>query len=294
MRSWDVLKELGWRARPGEKVRALCAGSGLTRVLGGFWAVGDDLNHVINIPDGPAPGYGYRIFRGELPDDAAERKKLKKDLEALIDIGRGRLIAFPSGSRRHRARGALIRLDERGRFKSAREINFRPLVDLLDEKIADLNIEGGCVRGDKLVLLQRGNGKAGFNGTVKLGLKMFEKGLRGAWKGVTVKIKRKTLAKWGKTPLGFTDGFHHDGTIYFSAAAETGKDTLRDGRVLGSVVGAMRKGAKPVILSRLKGEKIEGLALKSEKNGVLEVYAITDNDDPRRPSRLFRTWIAKV
>jgi len=290
---WDVLKKLYWRERPGEKARLLCAGSGLVRVTGGFWAVGDDLNHAIFIPDGPGPGRGYRIFRGELPENAARRKKRKRDLEALIDLGRGSLVAFPSGSKRRRGRGALIALDGAGRFKSAREINFRPLINRLEDKIDDLNIEGGYVRGNRLVLLQRGNGKAGVNATVKLGLKGFERGLRGDWSGLRLKVKRKPLARWGKTPLSFTDGFFYDGVAYFAAAAETGMDTFHDGRVLGSVVGEMRKKEKPVILSRLKNEKIEGLALKSENNGLLEICAITDNDDPRRPSRLFRTWIKK-
>jgi len=291
---WDVLKELRWRGRPGDKPRLLCAGSGLVRVRGGFWAVGDDLNHVVWIPDGPGPGHGRRIFLGDPPEDAVRRKKLKRDLEALIDLGRSRLVAFPSGSKRRRGRGALIRLDEKGRFRSAREINFRPLITLLEKNIRDLNIEGGYTRADRVILLQRGNGRAGVNATVKLSLKSFEKGLRGDWRGLRLKIKRRPLPRWGKTALSFTDGFFHDGVAYFAAAAETGKDTFKDGRVLGSVVGAMKKGARPVILSRLAGEKIEGLALKSEKNGLLEVCAITDNDDPRRPSRLFRTWIVKV
>jgi hypothetical protein len=55
----------------------------------------------------------------------------------------------------------------------------------------------------------------------------------------------------------------------------------------------MRKGEKPVMLARIKGEKIEGLALKSVKDGLLEVCAVTDADDPRRASRLLRVWIKK-
>lgn len=293
---WETLKDIRWRARPGEPLRPLCAGSGLARVRGGFWAIADDLNHVIRIPDGKGAGSGRRIFPGEPSLDAARRKRVKRDLESLIDLGGGRLVAFPSGSRGRRCRGSLIELTPQGRFRRCAEVDFRPLMDLLGESIADLNIEGGYVSRRRLVLLQRGNGRAGFNGTVKLRLKAFLKGLEGRWRpaALRLRIRRVPLGSWGGAALGFSDGFYHEGTAYFAAAAEGGRDTYRDGRVMGSVVGALPKGGKPVILARLKGEKLEGLALKSVKDGLLEVCAVTDNDDPSRPSRLLRTWIRKV
>lgn len=291
---WQTLKLLRWRARPGG-LRPLCAGSGLARVAGGFWAVADDLNHLVSVPDGKAAGRGHRLFPGEPPRGAARRKRVKKDLEALIDLGDGRLVAFPSGSKKRRCRGSLISLDARGRFAGAREIDFRPLLEILSD-IPDLNIEGGYVSRRRLVLLQRGNGRAGVNARIKLSLKGFLKGLESRWRrsALRLKVRPVPLGSWDGVGLGFTDGFFHDGVAYFSAAAEAGKDTVRDGRIAGSVVGALPKGGKPVILARLKGEKIEGLALKSEKGGLLEICAVTDADDPRRPSRLLRTWIKKA
>lgn len=290
---WDTLKPLRWRAS-GE-IRSLCAGSGLARVRGGFWVVADDLNHLIRIPDGKGLGRGYRLFDGEPPVDAARRKRIKKDLECLIDLGDGRLVAFPSGSKDRRCRGSLIRLDAKGRFKSAKEIDFRPLMELLGSAVPNLNIEGGYVSRKRLVLLQRGNGSAAFNAMVKLRLKAFLKGLEGRWRpsALRLRVKRVPLGSWGRTALSFTDGFFHDGTAYFAAAAEGGKDTYRDGKISGSIVGALPKGGKPVILARLKGEKIEGLALKSVKDDLLEICAVTDADNPRCPSRLLRTWIKK-
>ena len=293
---WDALKELRWRVRGERATRPLCAGSGLARVYGGFWAVADDLHHLIRVPDRKMHGAGRRLFPGEPPKDAVKRKRIKKDLESLIDLGGGRLVAFPSGSRDRRARGSLIRLDARGRFKSAAEIDFRPLIDMLGEDVPDLNIEGGFVAGRRLVLLQRGNGKAGFNATVKLRLKGFLRGLKGRWRraGLKPKVRRVPLGSWGRAALTFTDGFCHDGAAYFAAAAEGGKDTYRDGKIYGSIVGVLPKKGKPVVLARLRGEKIEGLALKSERDGLLEVCAVTDADNPRRPSRLLRTWIKKA
>jgi len=293
---WETVKALRWRAVPGGPAKPFCAGSGLARVSGGFWAVADDLNHLVRIPDGKGAGIGRRIFPGELPADAVKRKRVKRDLESLIDLGGGRLVAFPSGSKGHRCRGSLIELTSRGRFKRASEIDFRPLMNLLGEEIPDLNIEGGYVSRKWLVLLQRGNGKAGCNAVVKLRLKAFLKGLEGRWRGgaLRMRVRRVPLGAWGGEALCFTDGFYYEGTAYFAAAAEKGGDTYRDGRTLGSVVGALPKGGRPMILARLKGEKIEGLALKSVKDDLLEVCAVTDNDDPKRCSRLLRTWIKKA
>lgn len=295
MSDWSVIKPLRWRVGPGE-TRPLCAGSGLARVRGGFWAVADDLNHLIRVPDGKGLGRGYRLFPGEPPLDAARRKRVKKDLESLIDLGDGRLVAFPSGSKDRRCRGCLISLDAKGRFKKSREIDFRPLMEILGSAVPDLNIEGGYVSRRRLVLLQRGNGGAGFNAVVKLRLKGFLKGLDGRWRpsALRLRVKKASLGSWGRVELSFTDAFFHDGTAYFSAAAEGGKDTYRDGKISGSVVGALLKGGKPVILARLKGEKIEGLALKSVKDDLLEICAVTDADNPRRPSRLLRTWVKKA
>jgi len=291
---WSVLKPLRWRLSG--KIQPLCAGSGLARVRGGFWAIADDLHHLIRIPDGKGLGRGYRLFSGTPPLDPVERKRIKKDLESLIDLGKGRLVAFPSGSKGRRCAGSLISLEARGRFKSAREIDFAPLLEILEGSISGLNIEGGYVSRKRLVLLQRGNGRAGFNAVVKVRLKGFLRGLKGHWRAslLKVRVKKVPLGAWGKVALAFTDGFHHEGTAYFSAAAEAGKDSYRDGRVSGSVVGALVKGKKPVILARLRGEKIEGLALKSVKDDMLEICAVTDADDPRKCSRLLRTWIKKI
>ncbi|UPT75048.1 MAG: hypothetical protein M0D55_04865 [Elusimicrobiota bacterium] len=256
---WELLKRLRWRS--GKSLLPLCAGSGLARVPGGFWVIADDMNHVVHVPDGAGPGRGRRLFPGVLPSDAASRKRVKKDLESLIDLGAGKLVAFPSGSKDRRCRGSLITLSSSGAFKKAVEINFRSLMTILGDVVPDLNIEGGFVRGKRLILLQRGNGRAGFSGVVKMRLSAFLRGMKkGSWKesGLGLKIKRVRLGSWGKVPLTFTDGFFLDGRAYFSAAAEAGKDTYLDGKVSGSVIGSMKKGGKPTVLAKLAGRRSRG------------------------------------
>ena len=292
--AWTPLKRLKWRAGAG-KTRPFSAGSGLVRGQKCFWAVGDDLSHLIRIPDGPGLCKGYRMFPENLPEDHDKRKKLKRDLEALLDLGDGRLIAFPSGSKKHRARGALIKLDKNGAFSSVKVVDFRPLIELLEKRIPDLNIEGGYVKGQRIVLLQRGNGKAGYNGTARMSLKGFLRGVRGDWSAsrLRLKIRPRPLGRWGRVALGFTDGFWHDGAAYFAAAAEAGQDTYKDGDILGSVVGVLQKGRRPRVLAKLPRQKLEGLALRREKNGLLELCAVTDNDAPGHPATLWRVWLPK-
>lgn len=292
----EVVRLLRWRERPGAPLRPLCAASGLVRVRGGFWAVADDLNHLIFLPDSGGPGRGLRVFPGEPPADARRRKRVKKDLESLIDLGDGRLVAFPSGSKHRRCRGVAAELDARGRIRRSTEVDFRPLMTMLGELVPDLNIEGGFVRRKRLVLLQRGNGPSAFNAVVKVRLKGFLRGLEGRWKrsALDLKVRRVPLGLFDRVPLAFTDGLLHDGEAYFAAAAEAGGDTVEDGEVAGSVIGWLPKKGEPVVLARVPGEKIEGIAVKRDRGGELEVWAVTDDDDPSRPSRLYRLAVAKA
>ena len=47
-------------------------------------------------------------------------------------------------------------------------MDLRPLYDVLDRDIADLNIEGATVSGRHLLLFQRGNGRGAVNAVVTL------------------------------------------------------------------------------------------------------------------------------
>lgn len=269
---WEPVKELRWRARPGGRLRALCAASGLVRAPRGFWVVADDLHHLVFLPDARGHGRGVRLFEGKLPDDPEKRKRRKKDLEALIELPDGRLLAFPSGSKPRRRRAALWD----GKRAATLELD-APLA-ALDRRIPQLNVEGGFVDGEDLVLLQRGNGRAGFNGVIRAALSAFLAG-----RLESLRVRRGALGDWDGATLGFTDGFLRDGTIYFCAAAEHGKDTYRDGEIAGTIVGTLGPRG-PVVLSRLPGRKLEGLA--PGPGGSL--YAVTDADDPSRPSLLLR------
>ena len=85
----------------------LSAASGLVRRGEQHYVVADDEHHLALFPaDGP--GCWLRLFAGELPDPAAQRKAAKPDLETLLELPptlrhpHGALLALGSGSR-HRA-----------------------------------------------------------------------------------------------------------------------------------------------------------------------------------------------
>lgn len=270
----------------------LAAGSGLIRTGNLLWIAADDLHHLIQVPmDGSYCGQGYRIFPGDLPEKKKERKKIKPDTEALIEIsseGEKKLVAFPSGSKSNRTRGALVSLDHNNQLLTSAGVDFSPLIQILDPEIPDLNIEGGAVWNEKLVLLQRGNGKAGFNAVIELELSGFLAGIDGHWNlnRILQSIRQVDLPDFNGVPLTFTDCETVNESLYFSAAAEGGNDTYLDGQVMGSAIGCLDKNLNPKILGTIEHQKIEGLAFFSAREDKLEFLLVTDADDPEIPSQL--------
>lgn len=288
--SWREVGQLAWRSPETRSVHPLSAGSGLVAAAGALWIAADDMNHVVRVPDdGACVGDGYRIFPGDLPENEKERKRVKPDTECLLALAGGggdaTLLAFPSGSKRHRVRGAEIQL-QAGDFLASRGVDLSSLLHVLDKEIPDLNIEGGSVLGDRVFLLQRGNGEAGFNAVIDFPVEHLVACLRGDGAAHAFKphIREMRLPEMGGVRLTFTDAAVHDGAIYFAAAAEGGKSTYEDGAIMGSVIG--RIGAVPEILVAIEGRKVEGLAHGRSEGDRLTFFAVTDADDPGLASSL--------
>ena len=297
--AWKQLGPLFWTDPAAHEARPLAAGSGLVSTSRSLWIVADELHHVVRFSnDGNLSGDGYRIFPGELPDDFKKRKRIKPDTECLIQLPARpeglSLLAFPSGSKSNRVLASEIQLSADDEFLASREINFSAVLWFLDERIPDLNIEGGAIFGEKVLLFQRGNGKAGFNGIVELSFGQFELCLHGHCDTdkLNPRITEVQLPKIAGVSLTFTDAHIHDGQVYFSAAAERSSSTYEDGEVLGSVIG--RLDSTPVILSQIDKVKVEGLALASSDVKGLTFFAVTDADNPRIPSNLLKVEIQRA
>src|SRR5687768_10956382 len=86
----------------------ISAASGLVRRGDELLVVADDELCLLRVGlDGRERGR-VRLFEGELPREPRARKRAKPDLEALVDLGDGRVLALGSGSKDNRMRGALV------------------------------------------------------------------------------------------------------------------------------------------------------------------------------------------
>ena len=156
--------------------RYVSAASGLVRTGGHIYVAADDERELAVFPAaGDAPGRLVRFLPGDLPADPEERKRDKPDVEALALLppgpAPGRLLALESGSKPNRRGGVLWDLDADGALAGdPRRLDLAALYAVLEADIPDLNIEGATVAGDRLLLFQRGNGRAGVNAVIGLEL----------------------------------------------------------------------------------------------------------------------------
>jgi hypothetical protein len=219
---------LRWTCEHGRS-RPLCSASGLARAGRRYWLVGDDLQHAVEL----GTGRGHRLFAGDLPREPRARKAAKRDLESLIALPGRRLLAFPSGSKSCRTRGAVLRLDPGGRLLGTRAVEFAGFLRSAGRRVPGLNIEGGYVSGRELVLLHRGVGRR-RSARLLVPLAAFLAALDGrrAWPR-RLRVSRAGLGDWDGVPLSFTDGFAWRGGALVSAAAELTGDPVDDGEVKG-------------------------------------------------------------
>ncbi len=280
----------------------LAAASGLVRAGDHLLVAADDMLHLGVFPArGGGPGRLVRLLPGKLPKDAGARKKKKRDFEALVHLppavaggAHGAVLALGSGSRERRRVAVLVPLGADGtpREGAARTINLAPLYLRLERDFPELNIEGAAVVGDRLRLLQRGNGPAGVNAVVDLDLERVTRGLRGDLIGAEalVSLRPVELGKLDGVRLSFTDASPlPDGRTVFLAAAEASADTYADGEIRGSAVGVLDRDGQVSFVRRFAGRfKAEGLHATLEPDGAISLLMVTDGDDPEQPAELLR------
>jgi hypothetical protein len=232
------------------------------------------------------------LFAGDapLPADYAARKPLKRDLEALVALPEGSLLALGSGSKSNRRRGALIHLGS----QSVSEIDADGLYGALDHEFARLNIEGAVMWRDRLLLAQRGNGRD--DAVVSLDL---DGAMRDLANGVLSRhslrsIVRAELGTLDGVPLGLTDlAAHPSRGVFFVGAAEATDDPVADAECAGSVLGRFDQDFGVGSVARLRPDlKIEGLAYWKFVDGQDCWLAVADADAPERPSPLMSAYTA--
>jgi hypothetical protein len=221
------------------------------------------------------------LLPGELPSDAKLRKRLKPDFEALLSLPDDRLLALGSGSTERRYRGCLVEAD------SVHVVDLSPLYQALTGHFQELNIEGGVVYHEQLLLAQRGNGRGRENALVVLDLVQVLRDLQDGQLSAAAlqQIVPLQLPELDGVPLSLTDlSLAPSGALYFSATAEATDSSYLDGACVGSVLGRLDAQLAIAELSRLAPVvKIEGLAFQADGRPLL----VADADDPTIASPLF-------
>ena len=245
--------------------------------------------HPILLPAGPD---GARVF-----DDARGNKKFKMDLEACVVLPDGRLVAFGSGSSPQREKIVTIAA---GKGAMAQQLSGSDLYAGLRSHSAArgtrLNIEGAVVHGDRLRLLQRGNGKRGgesWNAILDIPLDRFVGWLDGRNPLPSVRrILEVDLGAVAGVSFGFTDAaVTDDGRIALLACAEDTEDALDDGPVLGCRFGWLDADDRAVVMTTIVDSdgqptrlKLEGIETRIAGGSVFDVVADMDRGD--EPARL--------
>jgi hypothetical protein len=272
----------------------LSAASGLAQAGRWLYVAGDDEHHLGRFAlEGAAtdPVHLRRILPGELPHDAAARKRRKPDLEALAVLPaapgwpHGALLALGSGSRTNRQLGVLLPLDATGEpAGAARTIDLAPLYAAPHRAFGELNIEGAFVADGSLHLLQRANQGDPRNACLTWPLAACRPWLEGrAAAPEPEAITAYELGRLDGVVLGFTDAaaWPHGGWV-FSAVAEDTADSYLDGACRGSVLGWVGADGRLARIEPLHGApKVEGNAVDGER-----LLLVTDADDPARAALL--------
>jgi hypothetical protein len=260
------------------------AASGLCALADRLCVVADDETFLAQYAFDGAPLGRVALFDDALPEEHHARKRRKPDLEALAALPDGRLLALGSGSTSQRERGALV---DPARGFTVRPIDLGALYRELRASLPELNVEGAVVVDDRLVLLQRGNGRARANARIELDLaRLLEALERGAPPPASalVGIAPVALPELAGVPLSFTDAAVHEGRVLFTAAAEDTDDTYADGANMGSVIGELVGAQVSWVQPVLPVCKLEGIACTPQ--GAL--WLVADADNRAIPAALFR------
>ena len=293
------LRSLDLEAGASEGGKAfIAAASGLMHTGSSLCVIADDALDLAVFPgEGEEPGRLERLLRGELSSDQSERKASKPDFEALTMLPafeghpHGALMAFESGSKGDRHYAVVCPLAADGALAGERrEIDLAPLYDELKGELAELNVEGAPVAGERMLLMQRGNGPAGENGVIELSL---ERVLAAIAAGAPldgsalVRIRRHNLGAVDGVPLCFSDAAPlPDGRLVYSAVAE-GKGSGGDGAFGAAVVGVIEPHGTVSVEQRLDPPaKVEGVEARVGGNGAIELLLVADGDDPEQPAPL--------
>jgi hypothetical protein len=271
----------------------LSAASGMA-VHGSMLCVVADDAHCLAVfdLDSTAPGWLIPLMADDLPSDAAARKKLKPDFEVLLTLPSSngtRLLALGSGSTAKRMRGVEINLSDNGGSASVSLIDLQPMFAAIAPLVPELNLEGAVLRGDTLLLINRGSMTHPASHIVAVPLAaVLEGGPVSARLCATL-----MLPHCAGVPLTVTDACQlENGHILLSAVAEATADSYADGALVGAAIVELDacfhvravEPLEPIV-------KVEGLSARVKADGV-HITCVTDADDPEQVAGVYEGMLA--
>jgi hypothetical protein len=277
------------------------AASGIARYGAAWLVVQDDATHGCVWIDGT--GQALRLLPAveghETFEEARGTKALKPDLEAVVGLASGRVIALGSGSTDARMRTVLVTPSGETAVAALAPL-YATVTAALGIPADQLNLEGACLVGDVLRWFQRGLPSAGApTASVDLPLDTLLAAAAGGPLDVPVLATHSyDLGQVAGVGLAVTDAVAlGDGRVLVAAAAEDASSTYDDGPVVGSAL-ALLDGDRVldvVELPLLDGQvaKVEGLALAGRRGDVIDLVAVVDADDPTVPSLLLELTVGE-
>jgi hypothetical protein len=249
--------------------------------------IGDDEQHLalFNQND-DGPGRLLRLLPGDLPHKKKKRKKVKPDFEILFalpvlgDADSQTICAMGSGSTDQRMRCVLVNLDN----SDVVVRNLQSLFAALASLVTEINLEGAVVRGDRLLLFNRGNMQNPETCIFETTLSA----ITGDEDITVALVQTLALPLIDGVPLTVTDACSLDNDfILLSAVAEVTDDSYADGAILGAAIVVLDGNLDVVMIEALEPiYKIEGITARRTETGV-ELLCVSDADDPDMPSSSF-------
>ena len=274
----------------------LLAASGVVRRGDFAYVIADDeLDLAVFRISREEPGELRTVLSGDLPDDPAERKAAKPDLEALTalppmpGVPYGGLLGLGSGSddAGKRDRGFFWALGPDGSLEGEpRTLDLSPLYEMLRGELGGLNVEGAAILGERVWLFHRGNESEAGNVVAELSLSDLSGSIAGDLDLDVEELRELRSYELGEmdgVPLCFSDATAlSEELICFTASAEGGED----GDIRGSVVGTISNDGEVRRLRTIDRRwKVEGVHAAID-TGVIDFVFVCDQDADDEPSPL--------
>ncbi|RDV06172.1 hypothetical protein DXH95_01670 [Sphingorhabdus pulchriflava] len=277
----DFIRPLNVEAPLASGRSFLSAASGMVRFGNRIFVVADDDVHLATF-NGSDAGRLIGLLPDALPHDAKARKKAKPDFEILLALDGNRLLALGSGSTERRMRGVIVDV-----YKPSPTIllDLTPLIAAISMLVPEVNLEGGVIDGDRLLLFNRGNMAAPAT-------QVIETSVVATLSGSAAKVRLARELDFPDiqgVPLTATDACQlEDGCFLLSAVAEATDNSYADGALAGAGVVLLDHELNVIAVEFVEPSvKIEGIVAKRVEDGI-EFFCVTDADDPVQPAGLYR------